>query len=112
MSYLDLAKQAEARLRAARETSPGYDINDITTERLGPLAHVESYRATLREFWRLVALPAVDPEAAIATHNEVIRLIDEVGEPRATRLRDRWEGEWHRETGRCPRCGERGERHR
>jgi len=70
--------------------------------------HVLAYRVALREWWRLVALgPEVDRQTALMTHDEVIRLIDEIGEPPATGLRWKWEAEWTRETGRCPRCGER-----
>ena len=35
MSYLDHAKQVEARLRAARETRPGYERNEVTKEVTG-----------------------------------------------------------------------------
>lgn len=38
MSYLELAKQAEARLRTSRETQPGYERNDFTKNDRG--AHV------------------------------------------------------------------------
>lgn len=69
---------------------------------------VRAYRAALREWWRLMGLgPDVDRQTATVTYDKVIRLIDEVGEPLATRVRHKWEAEWTRETGRCPRCGER-----
>jgi hypothetical protein len=86
--YLEIARQAQARYRA------------------------EHYREALRLFWRLNAAEAeVSPAAAMQAHNEVIKLTDEIGEPRATILRHRWEAEWYAEAGVCPRCGERGERH-
>lgn len=70
------------------------------------------YRASLLEFWRLNAAgPEVTQAVAVAAYNEVVRLIDEVGEPTASTLRHQWEREWHQKTGRCPRCGELGERH-
>jgi hypothetical protein len=88
VDYVTLAKQAEARIRAER------------------------YRTALRWFWRLTAAGAeADRVAAGVAYNEVVRLFDEVGEPVATMLRHRLEGEWHAETGSCPRCGARGERH-
>lgn len=119
MSFLELAKQAEARLRAARGTTPGYAINAVDAVSSGPPGVVSSpvdpvaaYRAALHEYWRLVALgPGVDRGTAIRAVNEVVRLVDDVGEPAATELRHPLETEWHRETGRCPRCGESGERH-
>ena len=36
MSYLELAKQAEARLRASREIQTGYERNEFTKEGLVP----------------------------------------------------------------------------
>jgi hypothetical protein len=53
----------------------------------------------------------VPPEIARKAVDLVLKLEDEIGEPRATELRHQWEAEYHRETGRCPRCGEGGERH-
>jgi hypothetical protein len=74
--------------------------------------HIDAYRAALYEFWRLMALgPNADPDPCRRALNEVFKGEDEVGEPRASELRGRWEVEWHQATGRCPRCGERGERH-
>lgn len=122
MSFLALAKQAEAQLRAANGTAPSDTIdavNALSSRPPGAVASsatggagVATYQAALHDFWRLVALgPAVDRETAIAAAAKVTRFIDVVGEPAATELRHRWEAEWYRETGRCPRCGERGERH-
>jgi hypothetical protein len=38
-------------------------------------------------------------------------LIDEVGEPTATRLRREWARQWWQETGTCPYCGKPGPLH-
>jgi hypothetical protein len=43
--------------------------------------------------------------------DDLARLMDDVGEPLADTLRDRWGRAWHLETGRCPRCGEAGQYH-
>jgi hypothetical protein len=68
-----------------------------------------SYRSALRQFWHLAAVGAdADPVDATTIHNEIVRLVDEIGERLATTLRQRWEMEWHQETGRCPRCGVQG----
>jgi hypothetical protein len=119
VSFLELAKQAEARLRAQRGGRRDDAINavDAVNRRprdvaSAPVDVFAAYRAALHEFWRLVALaPAVDPATAIRTLDKVARLIDVVGEPVATELRHRLEAEWHRDTGRCARCGDSGERH-
>jgi hypothetical protein len=120
MSFLALVKQAEAQLRAATGTAPSDAIDARNAVSSRPPAVVSSasgvavvaYAAALQDLCRLVALgPAVDREAAIGAAAKVTRLIDVIGELAATELRHRAEAEWHCETGRCPRCGERGERH-
>jgi len=122
MSFLALAKQAEARLRAANGMAPSDAVDAVNAVSSRPpgvvsssasgVADVATYQAALHDFWQLMALGlTVDRETAIGAAVKVTRLIDVVGEPEATELRHRWEAEWHRETGRCPRCGERGERH-
>ena len=74
--------------------------------------HIEAFKIALREAWRLMAEgPDADPEACRRALNEVFKLEDDVGEPRATELRHAWEAAWHRDAGRCPRCGELGDRH-
>ena len=74
--------------------------------------HIDAYRAALRQCWSMMAAgPVADPEACPRALNELFKLEDEVGEPRASELRHAWEREWYRETRRCPRCGQPGERH-
>ncbi|MBI4562028.1 MAG: hypothetical protein HY724_08275 [Candidatus Rokubacteria bacterium] len=44
----------------------------------------------------------------LAAYNDLLRLTDEVGEPRAANLCRQWARQWWRATGICPYCGERG----
>lgn len=75
-------------------------------------AVVADYREALLAFWQANASDTeITPKVASAIYNDVVKAIDEVGEPLATTLRHRWEAEWHAERGVCPRCGEPGERH-
>jgi excisionase family DNA binding protein len=77
-----------------------------------PLALLEFYRATLERWWELTAQgSAADLAEVSRTFQEILRFIDEVGEPPATRLRREWAREWHQRTGVCPFCGERGPYH-
>lgn len=70
------------------------------------------YREALRSWWHLASHGlGADREAITRTYQEIIRLMDEVGEPQATRLRREWARQWWQETGVCPFCGERGEYH-
>lgn len=86
MSYLELAKQTEVEIAA--------------------------YRAALWRGWQIMAQGAdADPAEAEAVYDEIIRRIDDLGPSSADRLRHLWEVEWFKETGCCPRCGERGDRH-
>ena len=113
MSYLDRAKQVEARLRAARETRPGYERNEVTKEVTGaasaPALTETLYRAALHAWWAFTAEGA-EADAAHVRYvcQEIVRLIDEVGEPRASECRWAWAREWYVETGCCPTCGEAG----
>jgi hypothetical protein len=115
MSYLEMLKQAEARLWAARQRRAGDERDEITKEVFPSLPeprHLDAYRAALREFWHLMARSSgIDATTAARIRDEVVRFEDEVGEPRAMELRHQWEADWHRETGRCPRCGEPGKYH-
>jgi hypothetical protein len=67
------------------------------------------YQDALRNWWGLIAQ---GPGAGLAevrrVHQEVLRLMDEVGKPLATRLRRQWAWEWKQSTGTCPTCGEPG----
>jgi len=86
VSYLELAKQAEA------------------------LAHVPALRQALRAWYAMTAgeadgaLPTV--EQARALLSEIRRLWDDVG-PAFARAVERQEARaYYRDTGRCPYCGE------
>lgn len=71
-----------------------------------------AYREALRRFWTLAADgECAHPAASQEALDELARRLDDVGEPAATEHRRRWENEWHRESGKCPRCGETGPRH-
>ena len=71
-----------------------------------------AYRTALERVWRLIARrERGEPATCRAALDELARRLDDMGEPAATELRRRWEEEWWRETGRCPRCGETGPRH-
>lgn len=71
-----------------------------------------AYRQALRHWFELVAQgPAADRAEVDRVDQEILRLIDEVGEPRATALRSQWAREWWQETRVCPYCGERGPCH-
>jgi hypothetical protein len=68
-----------------------------------------AYQSALRRRWSLVVKgPHVDLSEVECLHQQILRLIDEVGEPLATRLRRQWARQWHEETGVCPFCGETG----
>ncbi|MFQ5946730.1 MAG: hypothetical protein ACE5NC_10855 [Anaerolineae bacterium] len=70
------------------------------------------YREALRRWFELTAQgPAADQAEVARVHQEILRLIDEVGEPKATALRRQWAREWWDKTGVCPFCGERGQYH-
>lgn len=69
----------------------------------------EVYRASLLRWWTLAAQgPEADVVELRRVHQEILRLIDEVGEPAATQLRRRWAREWSKETSSCPYCGQPG----
>lgn len=74
--------------------------------------HIPAYRQALRRWFELTAQ---GPEASCAviaeTYQQIVKLVDEVGEPQATRLRRTWAREWHQETRLCPWCGEQGPYH-
>lgn len=70
------------------------------------------YRQTLQRWFELTAQGPVAHQAEVdRVHQEILRLIDDVGQPRATSLRHQWAREWWQETGVCPYCGDRGPYH-
>jgi hypothetical protein len=86
MSYLEMAKQVSAQIAA--------------------------YKAALWTWWTLTAQGADADEADVeATYQQILSLIDELGPTSATQLRLEHEIHWYKQTGRCPRCGNEGERH-
>lgn len=62
------------------------------------------YQSALNAWADLVGGPA-DDLLAREVHQQLLKLIDEVGEPRATQLRRRWAREWQQAQGRCAWCG-------
>ena len=68
-----------------------------------------TYWEALGRWFELAAQGPTANQAEVArVYQELLRLIDEVGEQRATTLRRQWAREWWQETGLCPYCGERG----
>ena len=58
------------------------------------------YRAVLGRWWRLVAQRAqADRVEVTAAYQELLRLLDELGEPQGTRLRRRWARAWYQKNG-------------
>lgn len=75
-------------------------------------AAVRLYHRGLERLWVLNAQVQQPPAAEVAAAiDEVVRLMDEVGEPDATELRRQWARRWHEETGVCPWCGTPGDYH-
>ncbi len=71
-----------------------------------------AYHHALRRWFALTAQgPTADRAAVARLYQELLRLIDEVGEPTATTLRRQWAREWWQETEVCPFCGARGAYH-
>ncbi len=84
-------------------------LKSLVLEHREMLRRLVLYQATLRRWWTLTAQgPGADPAEIAETYQEVLRLMDEVGEPVATRLRRQWARDWWQEIGVCPWCGERG----
>jgi hypothetical protein len=108
MSYLKLAKEAEARRRA---TTPGYEY-DERHEGTPPASLADEYGRVLRRLFALVAVGAEAPlDECQAALQEEIRLVDELGPERATRLRQAEARQWWALVKACPYCGERGTFH-
>jgi hypothetical protein len=73
---------------------------------------LSAYREALRRWWALAAQGTeADAVEMRQIYQEIVRLLDEVGEPTATERRRTWALEWHLETARCPFCGEPGAYH-
>lgn len=73
---------------------------------------IAAYRQALRSWWVLTAQGQdADLAEARRLYQDLLRLLDEVGEPQATRLRREWARTWWQEQGVCPFCGERGPYH-
>lgn len=71
-----------------------------------------AYREALGRWFELAAQGSEANRAEVARlYQQIIKLIDEVGEPTATTLRRQWARQWWSETGICPWCGERGPFH-
>lgn len=83
-----------------------------TVTALDRAATEAAYRQAILRWFELTAKgPAADHAEVNQVHQEILRLADDVGEPRATTLRRQWAWEWWQETGVCPFCGERGVYH-
>jgi len=94
------------RLSGRDEPGPG------TPTALDRAATEADYRQAILCWFELTTQgPAVHQAEVDRVHQEILRLIDDVGQPRATSLRHQWARAWHRETGVCPYCGERGVYH-
>lgn len=82
------------------------DLRALVREHRDALRRLLVYRQALRRWWALTAQgPEADQAEVLQLHQEIIRLIDEVGEPLATKLRRQWAREWWQATGVCPFCG-------
>lgn len=100
MDYLAVVRRVRAEQQA--KPSPPSD----------PMPPLEVYRARLHEWWSLTAQgQAADHETVFSTLYALDQLSAEVGADRSAALRQQWAAEWHRRTGRCPTCGERGPLH-
>jgi uncharacterized membrane protein YccC len=108
MSYLKLAKEAEARRRA---TTTGYEY-DERHEGTPPSDLADAYRHVLRRLFALVAAGAAAPlDDCQAALQEEIRLLDDLGPERAAQLRQAEARQWWALVKACPYCGERGTFH-
>jgi hypothetical protein len=108
MSYLKLAKEAEARLRA---TTPGYEY-DERHEGTRPVSLADEYGLVLRRLFALVAAGAeAPPDDCQGALQAEIRLVDELGPDRARELRHAEARQWWAVVKACPYCGEPGTFH-
>lgn len=87
-------------------------LKPLVAEHRYALRHLVLYREALRHWWALAAQGSQADQGEVSrVYQEIIKLIDEVGEPRATQLRREWAREWWQQTGVCPWCGELGPYH-
>ncbi|MBI4607597.1 MAG: hypothetical protein HY726_01140 [Candidatus Rokubacteria bacterium] len=94
------------RLSGRDEPGPG------TATALDRAATEAAYRqAILRGFEVIAQGPAADRAEVDSVYQQILRLIDEVGEPRATALRRQRARKWSPETSVCRYCGERSQYH-
>ncbi len=95
------------RLRFRPATAMPLELIEVLRGHKAALLALVAYRDALRR--RLTAQgQEADPAEVRQVHQEILRRIDEVGEPTATQLRQQWAREWWQETWRCPLCGESG----
>lgn len=120
-SLLRLSVQKDAALPDSSSNPQGPDARAGGQAPLGrgtahaaatPGSPLDAYRAALYHWWSMSSQGAeADTVEVMRVYQDIVRLLDEVGEPTATERRRTWAREWHRETGRCPTCGEPGAYH-
>ena len=66
-----------------------------------------TYRNVLRRWWTLSA----EADEVGREEEQILKRLEEVGDPQTTGLRRRWAREWLEETGVCPLCGKSGPDH-
>jgi hypothetical protein len=70
------------------------------------LAHVEEYRALIRNAFAIMLDHASSQQGLRELADDQARLTDELGPTLATLIRDGEARQWRRETGLCPACGD------
>lgn len=89
--------------------SPRPSASSSGSPALSPVDHEAEYRAVLARAFALIAAgPAADAQECRRVLAEEARLVDELGPRRADLIRAEAARAWHRETGRCPFCGQPG----
>jgi hypothetical protein len=90
--------------RDAPDPAPAPPLDRAATE--------AAYRQALRRWFELTAQgPNANREEVARVYQDLLRLIDDGGEPRATELRRESAREWWEKAGLCPFCGEPGPYH-
>jgi len=101
-----------ASIRGLAARLSGLEAPDTVPALPDPAAIEAAYRQTLQRWFELTAQGSDANRAEVGrVHQEILRLIADVGEPRATTLRRQWAREWCEESSLCPFCGERGPYH-